>query len=159
MSNKSGFKGKLRINIKLNFWQGHEWNLLQLSTVNKYNVYQAKHSRNILLVFFDNLSLPVAEDRLCGFDQLFQKYKWDMHLTPSTFIMLPPHWMLFQNCKTQIQIGSHKKICGRLLWKANESWVDRRWQEAEYNTGNDGSRAPRTSVRYWEENSQSQWRC
>ena len=53
-------------------------NLLQLSTVNKYKVYQAKDSRNILSVFFDKLSLPVAEDRLCGFDQLFQKYKWDM---------------------------------------------------------------------------------
>jgi len=39
------------------------------------HAFQAQHSRDILAPYFANLTMPVAEQRLCGFETLFQKYK------------------------------------------------------------------------------------
>ena len=48
---------------------------LQLSSHNNYAVFQSKHSRDILSPYFDKLSIPVAEERLCGYGEMIQQYK------------------------------------------------------------------------------------
>jgi len=40
-----------------------------------YSVYAARHCHDILAPFFKNLTIPIAEDHLCGFDDVQNSYR------------------------------------------------------------------------------------
>ena len=41
-----------------------------------YNVYAARHCHDILAPYFKNLSLPIAEDNLCGLEEIQYKFRY-----------------------------------------------------------------------------------
>ena len=43
------------------------------------NVYQSLHTFGILSIYFDQLSIPIAETELCGFDETYSNYKEDRY--------------------------------------------------------------------------------
>ena len=46
----------------------------------EYNVYVSRHCHDILASYFENLSLQIAEDHLCGFEKDYYTYRYTLNI-------------------------------------------------------------------------------